>query len=179
LASSTLYLANGKIREEIAVLFALVLVSATLVAWAIGRRSASTQDHARRGMAAAMILAGAAHLVGPEPFVQHLPEWVPAREPLVHLSGLAEMALGTALVAVPNRREAVGRLLALFFLAVWPANIYVAVASVEVAGQPGGAYPWIRLPFQVLFIAWALWSTRPTHAEPPRAGDATVAATPS
>jgi uncharacterized membrane protein len=50
--------------------------------------------------------------------------------------------------------------MAAYLLAVWPANIYVAVAGVDVEGQPGGAYAWIRIPFQVLFIAWVLWSTR-------------------
>ncbi len=28
-------------------------------------------------------------------------------------------------------------------------------------GRPGGWYPWLRLPLQVLFVAWALWSTAP------------------
>ena len=50
--------------------------------------------------------------------------------------------------------------LALYFLAIFPSNVYVAVFDVEVDGQPGGAYPWLRLPLQLLFIAWALWSTR-------------------
>lgn len=64
---------------------------------------------------------------------------------------------------------AVGRALALYLVAVWPANVYVAAAGVDVEGQPGGAYPWIRVPLQVLFIAWALWSshdTRPQRVAP-------------
>ena len=52
-----------------------------------------------------------------------------------------------------------GLALAAYFVAVFPANVYVAVADVAVDGQPGGWYPWLRLPFQVLFVAWALWST--------------------
>jgi hypothetical protein len=31
-----------------------------------------------------------------------------------------------------------------------------------VAGQPGGLYPWLRLPLQVVFIGLALWSTGAT-----------------
>jgi len=144
-------------------LFALVLVLATVAAWAVGRRRGSWRDHARWGLALAMVFAGLGHLVGPEPFVQHLPEWVPAREALVLLSGLVEIALGAALVSSRVPRPLAGRLLAWFLVAVWPANVYVAVAGVDVDGQPGGPYPWIRLPFQVLFIAWALWSTRAPH----------------
>jgi uncharacterized membrane protein len=163
LAGLCVYLSTGKThREGFTVLFAFVLVVATLVAWAVGHRSATWPDHARRGLAAAMVFAGIGHLVGPQPFVQHLPEWVPAREAIVYLSGIVEIGFGAALVALPARRAATGRLLALFFLAVWPANVYVAVAGVDVDGQPGGAYPWIRLPFQAVFVAWALWSTRAT-----------------
>jgi uncharacterized membrane protein len=148
------------------VLFTLVLVVATLVAWGAGARAGATwQDHARRGLALAMVVAGVGHLAQPDPFVQHLPDWVPGRLGLVYLSGAVEIALGAALFALSGHRATVGRLLALFFLAVWPANIYVAVAAVDVDGQPGGAYPWIRLPFQILYIAWALWSTRPPTAD--------------
>jgi uncharacterized membrane protein len=49
--------------------------------------------------------------------------------------------------------------LAAYLVAVFPSNVYVAIAAVEVDGQPGGWYPWFRLPLQVLFVAWALWST--------------------
>ena len=146
-------------------LFTLILVLATLAAWAARRGSGTPQDHARRGLAAAMVAAGVAHLAGPEPFVQHLPDWVPAREALVYLSGVVEIGLGLALVTFADRRAAAGRLLTLFLVAVWPANVYVAVAGVDVDGQPGGAYAWIRLPFQALFIAWALWSTRVPSTE--------------
>ena len=159
-------------------LFAVVLVVATVVTWAVGRRSAPTvQDHARRGLAAAMVVAGVAHLLSPEPFVQHLPGWVPAREAVVLVSGLVEIAFGVALLGWRARRVAVGRALALYLVAVWPANVYVAVAGVEVDGQPGGAYPWIRLPFQVLFVVWALWSTSAGTA--PRGGRGARAVTPA
>lgn len=115
--------------------FTLILLVATLAAWVIGHRSAGWRDHARRGLAGAMVVAGLAHLAGPDPFVQHLPDWVPAREALVFGSGLAEIALG------------------------------LAVLTRDGDGQPGGPYPWIRIPFQLLYIAWALWSTRTEGAE--------------
>jgi uncharacterized membrane protein len=95
----------------------------------------------------------------PEPFVQHLPSWVPAAEALVLVSGGIEIVLGGALLARQPWRRFAGLALAAYLVAVFPANVYVAVAAVDVDGQPGGWYPWIRLPFQVLFVAWALWST--------------------
>jgi hypothetical protein len=52
-----------------------------------------------------------------------------------------------------------GLALAAYLVAVFPSNVYVAIAGVDVDGQPGGWYPWLRLPLQVLFVAWALWSS--------------------
>jgi uncharacterized membrane protein len=44
-------------------------------------------------------------------------------------------------------------------MSVFPANVYVAVEAVDVDGQPGGVYPWLRLPLQAVFVWLALWST--------------------
>ncbi len=141
------------------VVLALATLVAALVLWpSSGRQSA--RRSARLGMATAMIVAGVAHWLMPTPFVQHLPPWVPAAEALVLATGVVEIGLGVALLLrrQPWRRRA-GLALAAYLVAVFPANVYVAVAGIEVDGQPGGWYPWLRLPFQVLFVAWALWCT--------------------
>ena len=111
-------------------------------------------------MAIALAFAGASHLFLATPFIQHLPPWIPLRAEIVLVSGLVEIALGLALLLPPPTRRWVGIALALYYVAVFPGNVYVAVFDVDVAGQPGGVYPWVRLPLQLLFIAWALWSTR-------------------
>jgi uncharacterized membrane protein len=142
-------------------IFLVALVLATLIAAALPARfgARSPERAARFGMAAAMVFAGAAHWFMPEPFVQHLPSWVPAAETLILVSGGIEVALGVALLARQPWRRFAGLALAAYLVAVFPANVYVAVAAVDVDGQPGGWYAWIRLPLQVLFVAWALWST--------------------
>lgn len=124
------------------------------------RRRFTPHRAARWGMAAAMAAAGVSHLFMPIPFVQHLPTWVPEREGLVAASGFVEMALGAALLARPPRQPLVGWVLAVYLVAVFPANVYVTVSGTPVDGQPGGLYPWLRLPLQPVFIAWALWCTR-------------------
>ena len=140
------------------VVLALATVVAALVLWpSSGRRA--VRRAARVGMAAAMVVAGLAHLMMPTPFVQHLPPWVPAAEALVLITGVIEIGLGAALLLRQPWRRRAGLALAAYLVAVFPANVYVAVAGVDVDGQPGGWYPWLRLPFQVLFVAWALWST--------------------
>jgi uncharacterized membrane protein len=144
---------------ESAMIFMAVLLVATAAAKLIDREGGWRRS-ARWGMALAMIFAGISHLLMPEPFVQHIPVWVPLREALVAVSGVAEIALGGWMLYPPAHRVLSGRVMAAYLAAVWPANIYVAVAGIDVDGQPGGAYPWIRIPLQVLFIAWVLWSTR-------------------
>lgn len=139
-------------------LFLLVLLIATAAAALLSRR-AGLRSWARNGMAAAFVFAGAGHLAQPEPFEQHLPDWVPAAPALVFVTGVLEIALGLALALWPARRRHVGLAIAAYLVAVFPANVYVALAGVDVDGQPGGLYPWLRLPFQGLFIAWVLWAS--------------------
>jgi len=136
-----------------------------------GRRTATWPPHlGTRRSRLGVVVAGVSHFVQPTPFVQHLPEWVPAARSLIYVTGAIEIALGVALLAWSSRRPFVGWLAAAYLVAVVPGNVYVAVAGVDVDGQPGGIYPWVRIPFQALFIAWALWSTRTeTPAVPTRA----------
>lgn len=141
-------------------IFFIILAISTTVAAVVGRRRATWRDHARRGMAVAMVFAGVSHAVRPDPFVQHLPDWMPAREALVLITGIVEVLLGAALVRPRAHRRLAGRALAAYLVAVFPANVYVAIEGVDVDGQPGGIYHWIRLPMQALFIGWALWSTQ-------------------
>ena len=141
------------------------------------RRRFSARLAASLGMAVAMVFAGMSHLLMPTPFVQHLPTWVPMREELVFFTGLLEIAFGVALLLRQPLRRWVGLALAGYLVMVFPSNIYVAVAGVEVDGQPDGAYPWLRLPLQLVFIAWALWSTRdaqPSESDAPARREAEV-----
>ena len=142
-------------------LFLLILSGAACVAAAFGRGSV-WPTALRRGMAVAMVFAGFAHLAKPDPFIAHLPTWVPARELIVAATGVIEIAFGAALVGPVRHRRSVGRRLAAFLVAVFPANVYVAVADVDVNGQPGGFYRWLRLPVQVLLVWIALRSTTDT-----------------
>ena len=147
-------------------LFLTVLVLGTAVAWLFGRRSSTWQDHLRRGFGAAMIVAGLSHLARPEPFLQHLPGWMPAPDATVALTGVLEMALGVLMFRPRRFRERVGLAMAAYLVAVFPANVYVAIEGIDVRGQPDGPYPWLRLPLQAVFVFLAWWSTRTPPGEP-------------
>ncbi|GAB3201524.1 hypothetical protein GCM10027261_36240 [Geodermatophilus arenarius] len=115
-------------------------------------------DAARVAMATAMAFSGVTHVVKPEPFVQHLPEFVPARERVILWTGLLEVLFGVGLAAPHRRRQEVALALAAYLVAVFPANVYVAAAGVRIEGLPGASHPWLRLPLQFVYIGWTFWA---------------------
>jgi uncharacterized membrane protein len=101
------------------------------------------------------VLAGVNHFVHPAVYREIVPPGFPNPALLVAISGVCEIVGGVGLDIRPLRRAAGWGLIALL-LAVFPANIYMALAPP--GALPGLGFPrwlvWLRLPFQVLFIAW-------------------------
>jgi len=77
----------------------------------------------------------------------------------VVVSGVAELALGAALIALPRHRVAVGWLVAAFLVAIFPGNISQYLNRVDAFGLTSDAARAVRLIFQPLLVLWALWST--------------------
>ncbi len=120
------------------------------------------RDLGRFVFAAAFAAVGLIHFLSPRVFVDHLPADIPGRLPIVYATGALELLLAAAVVlAPPGQRRRVGLITATYLVAVFPANIYVALAGVPVYPAPWLA--WARLPLQPLFIWWAIRSTSP-HA---------------
>ena len=105
------------------------------------------------------VLAGTLHFLSTEAYVAVMPDWFPesSHKPLVIISGIFEILGGLGLLLRITRRAAGWGLTALL-IAVFPANIDMAINGVDAPGLPTEPLIyWIRLPFQFLFIAWALW----------------------
>jgi len=116
-------------------------------------------------LAALFLFAGTLHLRHPDDFLPVMPPWIPYHLPCIIISGVFELLGGIGLL-VPARAVQVltGWGLALLLVAVFPANIYMAVAHVQLRGldlQPW--MEWTRLPFQPLLIVAVLWVTRAWH----------------
>lgn len=117
----------------------------------------------------AMVGVGILHFVRPEGFVKIVPAFLPAPLFLVYLSGFFEIAGGLGVLLERTRRLAGLGLVALY-VAVFPANINMAVNDIQPAdGHIPIAALWLRLPFQILFIAVAWWLSRPSPAKAPPA----------
>lgn len=108
------------------------------------------------------VFAGAMHFVSPAVYEPMMPPYLPAHGALILLSGVAEIAVGGALLVKPIRPYAGWGVVALL-VAVWPANLHIAMENVAVFGAEEGlgALNWVRFVFQVPLMALAWWSTRP------------------
>jgi uncharacterized membrane protein len=139
------------------------------------------QTIARRLLGAALVAAGLGHLTWlREEFQAQVPSWFPLDPDLVVVaSGVVELALGTALVVATDRqRVPVGWLTAGFFVVIFPGNIAQYVEGVDAFGLDSDRARLVRLAFQPLLVATALWSTgawsawratrAATRARPPR-----------
>ncbi len=111
------------------------------------------------GLAALLAGSGLLHLVVPRPYQRIVPApLAPWGSELVLVSGLAEIACAVLLLA-PRTRRAGAYATALLLVAVFPANVQMALdAGAGRAGLPtaAAALVWLRLPLQVPLVWWAL-----------------------
>lgn len=117
---------------------------------------------ARIVLGIALIFAGLSHLTtARETFQAQVPTWLPLDADFVVIaSGIVEIVLGLALVAVPRFQRWIGLVVALFFIAIFPGNINQYVNGIDAFGLDTDAARFTRLFFQPLLVVWALWSTR-------------------
>jgi len=100
--------------------------------------------------------AGTAHFVWPEPFVRIVPPYLPAPRTLVYGSGAAEL-LGAIGILVPGLRGYAGWGLLLLLLAVFPANVHMALHPAEFERIPAWVL-YLRLPLQFVLMGWIYWA---------------------
>lgn len=109
-------------------------------------------------LVAFFLAAGANHFRTPQVYLGMIPPGLPWPDALNYFSGAAEM-LGAIGVLVPATRRWAGWGLVALLVAVFPANLYVALEG----RMPGTDFSpltlWLRLPFQAGFIAWVWWVT--------------------
>jgi uncharacterized membrane protein len=116
---------------------------------------------ARWLMGLALAGVGTGHLtVAREEFQAQVPDWMPVDPDLVVVgSGVVEIALGVALLTQRRHRTLVGWITAAFFVAIFPGNVAQYVEGTDAFGLTTDRGRFLRLFFQPVLVAWALWST--------------------
>ena len=100
------------------------------------------------------------HLLATDKLVAITPDWVPFPREVVLITGVIELAAAVALL-VPGLRRATGIALAIYVIAVWPANFKHAFDHIVTPPIPDSWwYHAPRLALQPVIAWWALFSTR-------------------
>lgn len=120
-------------------------------------------------LAVVMVGAGVKHFTDADLFVAMVPSWLPQPLWLVWISGVAEVAGGLGIL-VPAVRRAAGLGLIALYVAVFPANVNMALHDLPLGATHVPTWAlWARLPLQGVLIAWAWWvAVRREQASPPR-----------
>lgn len=105
------------------------------------------------------IFAGVMHFVIPKTYEAIMPDYLPAHKELVAASGVAEIAGGLG-VLHPKMRPLARWWLVATIAAVFPANVWMVQEHERFSNIPLGLL-WARLPFQAVFVLWALRASSP------------------
>jgi uncharacterized membrane protein len=111
--------------------------------------------------ALAIFLAGAGvtHFLAPKPYDATVPSNLPgSARAYTYVSGVAELAVAAA-VAHPRTRRLGGLAAAALFVAVFPANVKMAI-DWRHRPLPHKAIAFARLPLQVPLVVWAFRVSR-------------------
>ena len=101
-----------------------------------------------------MVFAGILHFLKPEMYEAIMPPWLPRHRELVYISGVAEG--GSALATMhPRTRRVGGLVLIATLLAIFPANIHMALNPERYKVPGGQAALLARLPLQAVMVWWA------------------------
>jgi uncharacterized membrane protein len=116
----------------------------------------------RWALAAFFVAAGMNHFRAPAMYIGMMPAWLPWPGALSEIAGACEILGGIGILLERTRRAAGWGLIALL-VAVFPANLHVALMG----HMPGFSFSpstlWLRLPLQAVLIAWARWASIPEH----------------
>lgn len=131
------------------------------VKWAYGVQTHWSLSVFRILLGLALVFTGVSHLtISRLEFVAQVPHWVPLPDDLVVvLSGIAEIATGSALVLLPKWKALAGWVAAIFFVVIFPGNIAQYINRIDAFGLNTDQARFIRLFFQPVLVLWALWST--------------------
>lgn len=119
--------------------------------------SLKTKPHlrARIGLALVFFFTSLGHFIAPGPMSQMIPPQIPFRVPLIYITGVIEAAAAVALL-LPTTSRAAGWFIILMLIALLPFNIYAAANRIPFGGHHmGPAYLLVRIPLQLVLMAWA------------------------
>jgi uncharacterized membrane protein len=118
------------------------------------------RGRAELALAPFFVVAGSLHFIRPREYRATVPPYIPRPRDAVAVSGAAEIVGGLSAL-VPKARPFTRWWLIALLVAVFPANVHMAVHPDQIRGRSvPGALLWARLPVQAVFVAWVWRATR-------------------
>jgi uncharacterized membrane protein len=112
-----------------------------------------------KALAIFLTTAGVSHFLVPKQYDAIVPKSLPGKpRGYTYVSGLAELTVAAA-VAHPRTRRLGGRLAALLFIAVFPANVQMAV-DWKNRPLPFRVIALARLPLQIPLVVWGIRASK-------------------
>ena len=108
------------------------------------------------------LAAGINHFWHPGFYINIIPPYLPWHEALVYVSGVIEIVLGL-MIFLPRYRALAAWAIIAMLIAFMPVHIHM-VMNPQSYPEVSPVLLWLRLPLQVVFIAWAYWYTRPSSS---------------
>ena len=113
----------------------------------------------RRLFGPCFAFAGLLHFLIPRSYEAIVPDYLPAKRAIVYASGIAEIAGGLGTIHPRTRRVASWWSIATL-VAVFPANVHMAINPDRYRVPAGRFALYARLPVQGLITLWALAARR-------------------
>jgi uncharacterized membrane protein len=139
----------------------IAVFSISLVATKIFRGNYEYALSGRISMSVMLVFTAVAHFTFTKGMAMMLPDFIPYKIEIIHLTGIIEIAAAIGLF-IPNIRVITGWLLIAFFIMILPSNIYAAIKQIDIQKGSfdgnGLNYLWFRIPLQFLFIGWVYFS---------------------
>ncbi len=115
----------------------------------------------RIAMACMLCFTALGHFLYDKGMVAMLPNAIPFRLFIVHITGVIEILFGLGLV-IPRIHKSTAYLIIIFFVSIIPSNIYAAINHINyqtgLTDGPGINYLFFRIPLQIVFILWVYFT---------------------
>jgi uncharacterized membrane protein len=136
---------------------AIILTLLLLPYWALIPAHVSEPLRGRIGLALVFAFTSVGHFIKTSTMTQLLPNWRPARVPVIYVRGIFELVAAVAIL-VPSMSRHTGIVLCILPLLILPSNVYAAFQRVDFGGHAAGSvYLLVRVPLQLFLIGWIYW----------------------
>ena len=138
--------------------------------WLGVNQLSSWRDAGRGALVIMFLFTGISHFTSMKyDFAAMIPAPLPNDLWLIYLTGVLEIA-GAIGLLIPRTRKLAGVCLAVYLVAVFPANVYAALNEVPIRGEAPTPL-WVRGPMQLLYVGIVWWTSIKEPASAQRVGE--------